>query len=200
MASSKPQKHNNVHVEIYLGGETGESTIGARFQKGVVSVFPSYKFVSKSWDLVQYHFRSIDAWLDGRCISHCIEHPWISESGSLYAAAGRKSIFNDDEEGDEGAGDDFFDQESPRAECHECRDPLDTAEVDEECPPGEGDSGDELGGGDAEFDSAEEIPRPLDPVLLESASISNIVESVFAAPSNRSSGQLSYLMVIDCFI
>lgn len=101
---SKTQKHNNVHVEIFLGGETGEGTIGARFQKGVVSLFPSYKFVSKSWDLVAHHFRSLDTWLDGLCVSHCHEHPWISESGSLYAAAGRKSIFNDEEQGDEAAG------------------------------------------------------------------------------------------------
>lgn len=32
--TSKPQKHNNVHVEIFLGGETGEATIGARYQRG----------------------------------------------------------------------------------------------------------------------------------------------------------------------
>ncbi|CAN0339753.1 unnamed protein product, partial [Ectocarpus fasciculatus] len=102
---SKVQKHNNVHVEIFLGGETGEATIGARFQKGVVTVFPSYKFESKSWTLIRHHFRSIDTWLDGQCVSHCTEHPWISESGSLYAAAGRRSIFNDQEDGEEAAGD-----------------------------------------------------------------------------------------------
>jgi hypothetical protein len=108
---SKVQKHNNVHVEIFLGGETGEATIGARYQKGVVQVFPSYKFVSKSWDLISYHYRSLDTWLDGLCVSHCSEHPWVSESGSLYAAAGRKSIFNDEEDDDVDAGDYGEDEE-----------------------------------------------------------------------------------------
>ena len=115
---SKPQKHNNVHVEIFIGGETGEATLGARFQKGVVSEFPSYKFVSKTWDLVQHHFRSIDSWLDGRCVSCCPEHPWLSESSLRYAAADRKSIFNDEADtaggesaGDEDADDDADDQQ-----------------------------------------------------------------------------------------
>ncbi|KAJ1441571.1 hypothetical protein B484DRAFT_322474, partial [Ochromonadaceae sp. CCMP2298] len=64
---SKEQKHNNVHVEIYLGGETGEATIGSRFHRGNVSVFPSYKFDSSTWELQQYHFRSLDTWLGGEC-------------------------------------------------------------------------------------------------------------------------------------
>lgn len=128
---SKVQKHNNVHVEIFLGGETGEATIGARFQKGVVTVFPSYKFESKSWTLIRHHFRSIDTWLDGQCVSHCTEHPWISESGSLYAAAGRRSIFNDQEDGEEAAGD-YDDDEDPEPE------------------PGDSGGDSESGGGDGE--------------------------------------------------
>ena len=135
---SKVQKHNNVHVEIFLGGETGEATIGARFQKGVVSVFPSYKFESKSWTLIRHHFRSIDTWLDGQCVSHCTEHPWISESGSLYAAAGRRSIFNDEEDGEEAAGD--YDDD------------------DDGSLPDPGDSaGSESGGGDGEGSIASEV-------------------------------------------
>lgn len=97
---SKPQKHDNVHVEIFLGGETGEATIASRFHKGVVSEFASYKFKSTTWDLVKFHYRSIDTWLDGICISHCPEHPWDSQALSLAAAAGKKSIFaceSDDE-------------------------------------------------------------------------------------------------------
>lgn len=56
---SKPQKHNNVHVEIFLGGDSGEATIGSRYHKGCVSIFPSFKFKSTTWDLVQFHFRSL---------------------------------------------------------------------------------------------------------------------------------------------
>ena len=92
---SKPQKHNNVHVEIFLGGETGEGTIGSRFHKGNVSIFPSFKFKSSTWDLVQYHFRSLDPWLEGSCRSCCSEHPWLSDTLAIAAAAGKRSIFND---------------------------------------------------------------------------------------------------------
>ena len=53
------------HVEIYLGGETGESTIGSRWKRGVVSIFDSYKFESKTWYDVKYHYKSIDTWLQG---------------------------------------------------------------------------------------------------------------------------------------
>ena len=95
---SKPQKHNNVHVEVFLGGETGEETIGSRYHKGVVSIFPSYKFKSTTWDLVNYHFRSIDTWLNGECRSYCEEHQWLSDSLAIMAAAGKRSIFNDEED------------------------------------------------------------------------------------------------------
>lgn len=102
---SKPQKHNNVHVEIYLGNG---GTIGSRFHRGCVSIFPSYKFTSTTWELVAYHFRSIDTWLDGKCLSCCPEHPWASESLALAAAAGKKSIFYVDSD-DENAGGDYDD-------------------------------------------------------------------------------------------
>jgi len=95
---SKPQKHNNVHVEIFLGGETGESTVGSRFYKGVVSIFPSYKFTSTSWTLVKHHFRSLDTWLNGVCKSCCPEHPWASDSLAYLEAAGKRSIFSDEHE------------------------------------------------------------------------------------------------------
>ena len=89
---SKAQKHNNVHVEIFLGGETGEATIGSRYHRGNVSIFPSYKFKSTTWDLVQYHFRSLDTWLNGECKSHCSEHPWHSDLLGLHAAAGMRTF------------------------------------------------------------------------------------------------------------
>ena len=69
-----------VHVEIFLGGPTGEQSIGARWHNGVVSVFDSYKFVSKSYYDMKYYFKSIDTWLQGLCkqvislnLSDCIE-------------------------------------------------------------------------------------------------------------------------------
>ena len=93
-----------VHVEIFLGGETGEATIGARFQKGFVQIFPSYKFDSKLWTLKQFHFCSLDTWLDGVCQSHCPEHPWIIPT----VFTGGKSIFDDEEES---AGEDLGEEE-----------------------------------------------------------------------------------------
>ena len=109
---SKPQKHNNVHVEIFLGGETGEATIGSRYHKGNVNIFPSFKFKSTTWDLVQYHFRSLDPWLEGACKSCCPEHPWLSDTLAIAAAAGKRSIFNDlsDDESAGGCDDDDDDE------------------------------------------------------------------------------------------
>lgn len=92
---SKVQKHDMVHVEIFYGGNTGEATIGARFSKGVVQIWPSYKFDSKLWKLHAYHFCSIDTWLEGECQSHCAEHEWKCSASSLALAAGERSIFND---------------------------------------------------------------------------------------------------------
>ena len=101
---SKPQKHNMVHVEIFLGGE---STLGARLKRGVISIFPSYKFESASWTLVKVHFRSIDTWLNGQCVSHCTEHPWLEEANVLPICSGalKGSIFYLGAE-DQSAGDD----------------------------------------------------------------------------------------------
>ena len=64
----KIQKHDMVHVEVFYGGDTGESSIGARWGKGVVTIFDSYKFVSKNYYNVKHHFKSIDTWLEGICV------------------------------------------------------------------------------------------------------------------------------------
>ncbi len=107
---SKGQKHNCVHVEIFLGGETGEATIGARYFKGTVKIFDSFKFPCTTWTAYKHHFCSIDTWLDGVCQSICPEHPWLIDSGlMLAAAAGKKSIFNEDSD-DESAGG-YFDED-----------------------------------------------------------------------------------------
>jgi len=106
---SKRQKHDCVHVEVFLGGETGEATIGSRFFKGQVSEFPSYKFTSTTWDCVSVHFCSLDTWLDGECKSHCPEHPW-----TIVEYNGKKSIFHDGTQQDDvdvGAGGDIDDEE-----------------------------------------------------------------------------------------
>jgi hypothetical protein len=52
-------------VEIFLGGKTGEETVGARERFGVVEINDTYKFVSENYYDIKYHFRSIDTWLRG---------------------------------------------------------------------------------------------------------------------------------------
>lgn len=98
---SKQQKHNMVHVEIFYPGETGEGTIGSRFAKSGVDIFPHYLFPSSLWELEQVYFCSIEPWLNGECVSHCAEHPWKCHTLHLAAAAGSRSIFNDEDEEDE---------------------------------------------------------------------------------------------------
>jgi cell wall-associated NlpC family hydrolase len=72
----RPQKHDIVHVEIFVGGETGKATIGARWGKGVVKMFDSFEFVSTNYHSIQCVFKSIDPWLNGVCRSTCQEHDW----------------------------------------------------------------------------------------------------------------------------
>ena len=88
-----------VHVEIWTGGETGEQSIGARWQRGQVQYFDSYKFNSTSYHTMKYHFKSIDTWLEGICKSHCAEHVW--SSSNLQWAPGKNSIFKMDDGYDE---------------------------------------------------------------------------------------------------
>ena len=56
--------HNMVHVEIYMGGE---SSLGARWHSGAVSIFPSYKFDSSNYYNIKFHYKSIDTWISGIC-------------------------------------------------------------------------------------------------------------------------------------
>lgn len=42
----------------------------------MVQYFDSYKFKSKTYYDIGYHFKSIDTWLEGTCKSHCPEHDW----------------------------------------------------------------------------------------------------------------------------
>mmetsp|Transcript_53937 Transcript_53937/g.106410 ORF Transcript_53937/g.106410 Transcript_53937/m.106410 type:complete len:908 (+) Transcript_53937:46-2769(+) len=142
---SKTQKHNNVHVEIFLGGETGEGTIGSRFHRGNVSIFPSYKFNSTTWTLVRHHFRSLDTWLDGVCKSHCDEHPWHNDSHNYLETAGRLSIFCDagqqdcdaggeEEEEEEDGGKEEYSNVVPKDGQLELVDQEEQVELQEETP------------------------------------------------------------------
>lgn len=79
-----------VHVEIFLGGQTGEQTIGAREQRGVVSIFDTYKFESDNYHSIIYRFKSIDTWLKGIHRSFCKEHLWHEEG----LDSNKYSLFN----------------------------------------------------------------------------------------------------------
>lgn len=70
----KPFPHRMVHVEIYLG--EGKS-IGARWHKGTIQVFDSYKFKTDNYYDIEFHYRSIDSWLEGKFVSNCKEHKWL---------------------------------------------------------------------------------------------------------------------------
>ena len=70
------QKHDMVHVEVFLGGETGESSVGSRASFGSVAIHDSYKFESKFYHSIEYHYRSLETWLEGICRSWCSLHAW----------------------------------------------------------------------------------------------------------------------------
>lgn len=59
--------HDMVHVEIFLGGETGFQTIAARRKEGVVEIFDDFRFRSSIYYNVKHYFKSIDTWLQGIC-------------------------------------------------------------------------------------------------------------------------------------
>lgn len=67
-------------MHLYIFNLT--ATIGSRYQKETVSIFPSYKFENSLWKLSKVHFRSLDTWLSGECVSHCLEHPWTTVLGT----------------------------------------------------------------------------------------------------------------------
>jgi len=85
----KNSPHNMKHIEVWLG--KGQKTIGSRWQRGTVSIFDSYKFESKTYSNMTYHFKSIDTWLKGFCRSVCPEHPW--KLSKRPVALSDKSVF-----------------------------------------------------------------------------------------------------------
>ena len=69
--SRKPHRHNLVHVEVYVGGRSGEATVGSRYEGEEVSEpgvaeFDSYRtFGGHGAHGHALTFKSIDTWLDG---------------------------------------------------------------------------------------------------------------------------------------
>jgi len=98
-----PQRHNMVHVEVFIGGETSEATIGSRWSKSEpaegkvrgVQIHPSYKYVSKKYEIHKFHFRSISTWLNGTCRSTSYA------DATATVSLGGKSIFEDEAASDE---------------------------------------------------------------------------------------------------
>jgi len=60
-----------------------------------VQYFDTYKFESKSYHSIQFHYRSIDTWLEGICRSFCTEHEW--RNWKVFWVPDKKSIFSSDE-------------------------------------------------------------------------------------------------------
>jgi len=112
----RKQKHDMTHVEIFLGGETGTSTIGARWNNGVVTIFDSYEFTSKTYYDIKYHYKSLDTWLAGICKSYCGEHMWVDDR-DLWVPD-KYSVFASDEGSEGNGGDDMT--SGPNEDCKEC--------------------------------------------------------------------------------
>lgn len=125
-----PQKHDLVHVEVYVGaraadaggagnevvgsgaagadadgaaggagGEGDEATIGSRYEgdglggaRPGVHRFASYRsFGGHGAHGHRLHFRSIETWLDGVCVSHCASCRWgepaVDARSRIFAAS-----------------------------------------------------------------------------------------------------------------
>ena len=76
-------KHDMVHIEVYLGGKSGEKSIGSRTSINQVSYHDSYRFVGRKYHSIQYHYRSLDTWLEGICKSWCPDHKWRTSRYAL---------------------------------------------------------------------------------------------------------------------
>ena len=65
----------------------------------MVQYFDSYKFESTSYHSIEFHYRSIDTWLEGVCKSWCSQHEW--KNWKVFWVPGKKSIFSSEEIYDE---------------------------------------------------------------------------------------------------
>ena len=79
----RKQKHDMVHVEIFVGGETGKAVIGSREKQKWIKEYDTYEFESKSWKLTETFFVKIDLFNNTRirgvgrigsvcCIGGCV--------------------------------------------------------------------------------------------------------------------------------
>ena len=57
-----------VHIEVYLGGTR---SIGSRTQINHVAYHDDFKFATTSYHSINYHYKSLDTWLEGICRSWC---------------------------------------------------------------------------------------------------------------------------------
>ncbi|GCB63700.1 hypothetical protein scyTo_0000185 [Scyliorhinus torazame] len=89
-----PGGNTRAHGENIWTGDA-ERTLGARWGRGMVQYFDSYKFLSTSYGDMKYHFKSINTWLQGICVSHCSEHKWNGPT----RLPGKRSIFSLGDEG-----------------------------------------------------------------------------------------------------
>ena len=93
---ARKQRLRLVHVEVFTGtGADGEGSIGARWQKGHVKYFESHKFESKSYHSIEFHYRSIEPWLNGMC-SVAPNHIgwWVDQN--VNRAVNKYSMFHAD--------------------------------------------------------------------------------------------------------
>ena len=73
---SKAQKHDMVHVEVYLGDKDYKyATIGSDKLKQKLHIM-MIGFNSKYYKVYKHHFKSIDTWLDGTLKSFCKNCSW----------------------------------------------------------------------------------------------------------------------------
>ena len=89
----KKQKHDMTHVEVWAGD--GPKTIGARWHRGKVQVFDSYRFEARSYHTPTYHFKSIDTWLKGICqrsVSEIAPMSFLQSCIALHACAGGTGV------------------------------------------------------------------------------------------------------------
>jgi len=59
-----------------------------------VQYFDSFKFTSTAYHSIEFHYRSIDTWLEGVCRSWCQTHEW--KNWKLFWVPDKRSIFNSD--------------------------------------------------------------------------------------------------------
>lgn len=61
----------------------------------MVQYFDSFKFTSTAYHSIEFHYRSIDTWLEGVCRSWCQTHEW--KNWKLFWVPDKRSIFSSGE-------------------------------------------------------------------------------------------------------